>query len=222
MERLATAEPDEIAIRDAVVAALEEKGLPEAQLVRERALAANLAPWLAEFERKRRDGAVLVIEKKGVIELLVDEEVWTLEATADRIEVRSGMGDIIDFKTGHAPSKKEVHAHLAPQLTLTAAILERGGFKDAGKRIAGELLYVKIKGGRVQGEVLEVGGPGESSVLAEAVIDRLIRRIRAFRNEATPYISRAIPQFAGEVGDFDHLARVWEWSVADGAGEGGE
>lgn len=225
MERLATDYPTvlppdaERVITEAVVAALEAAGLPEARLVRERALAANLAPWLADFERRRRPVTTRLIEEKGVLPVMVDGEPFELAATADRIDIRNGLGDVLDFKTGHAPSAKQVRQHLAPQLTLTAAILEAGGFADVGPTPPGELVYVRLNGGRVQGEEAVVAGPGESEVLAAEVMARLVGLVAAYRNPKTPYLSRAIPQFQGEIGDYDHLARLLEWSIADGGGD---
>ena len=32
-----------------------------------------------------------------------------------------------------------------------------------------------------------------------------------FDNQATPYLSRPIPQFVSQAGEYDHLARVKEW-----------
>jgi ATP-dependent helicase/nuclease subunit B len=160
------------------------------------------------------------VEQKGTLVLAVDGEGFTLEATADRIDLRAGQGDVLDFKTGHAPSSKQVKQHLAPQLTLTAAILEAGGFTDAGPTAAGELVYVRLNGGRVQGEESIVAEPADSSGLAAEVISRLTARVAAFRDPSTPYISRAIPQFLGETGDYDHLARLLEWSIADGGDDG--
>jgi ATP-dependent helicase/nuclease subunit B len=225
MERLAIDYPAalpqdaEAVITEAIVTALEAAGLPEPRLVRERALAANLAPWLADFERRRRPGAARLVEQKGVLKLVVDGEPFELAATADRIDIREGLGDVLDFKTGHAPTAKQVRQHLAPQLTLTAAILEAGGFEAVGRTPPGELVYVRLNGGRIQGEESVVAAPGESEVLAAEVLARLRARVAAFRNAKTPYISRAIPQFQGELGDYDHLARLLEWSIADGGGD---
>jgi ATP-dependent helicase/nuclease subunit B len=227
MERLAIDYPNDLpdgaeaVIGQAIIDALETAGLSEARLVRERALAANLAPWLAAFEARRRPGAQRLVEQKGVLNLLVDGEPFELAATADRIDLRQGLGDVLDFKTGHAPTSKQVKSHLAPQLTLTAAILEAGGFADAGLTAAGELVYVRLNGGRVQGEESIVAEPGDSSGLADGVMALLKARIAAFRDPATPYISRAIPQFQGETGDYDHLARLLEWSIADGGDDAG-
>jgi ATP-dependent helicase/nuclease subunit B len=41
---------------------------------------------------------------------------------------------------------------------------------------------------------------------------RLARRIAWFDEETTPYLSRVAPQKARIAGDYDHLARVREWS----------
>ncbi len=37
---------------------------------------------------------------------------------------------MMDFKTGQIPSKKQIEAGFAPQLTLTGAILAEAGLKD--------------------------------------------------------------------------------------------
>ena len=76
---------------------------------------------------------------------------FTLTAKADRIEARGGVADILDFKTGAAPSAKQVSSGLAPQLTLTAAILAAGGFTTLGRMTPGELVYVRVNGGRTPG-----------------------------------------------------------------------
>ena len=55
---------------------------------------------------------------------------FTVTAKADRIELRGRVADVLDFKTGSAPSAKQVQRGLSPQLTLTAAILQAGGFAD--------------------------------------------------------------------------------------------
>ena len=49
------------------------------------------------------------------------------------------------------------------------------------------------------------------------------RRIARFDDETTPYVSWAAPQFMGnQGGNYDHLARVWEWAVAGGDEEASE
>ncbi len=203
---------------DALVAA----GIGEGRMSRERHLAANLAPWVVAFEGRRRVGAKkLHIEQVGQIVFDAPAGPFQLTARADRIEQRDGRADILDFKSGQAPSAKVVRAHFAPQLTLTAAMLARGGFADLGETPPGELLYVRINGGRLAGEELRRGDAGESAVLAAAAFEGLRRRVEAFDRKDTPYLSWAAPQFIDQYGgDYDHLARLWEWHVI-GHGEPG-
>ncbi|HEY1560031.1 MAG TPA: double-strand break repair protein AddB [Caulobacteraceae bacterium] len=202
---------------DRLVAELRSAGMTEAQLVREQALAANAARWAMGFEARRREGAVIHVEQKG--RMTVGAGAFELTARADRIEVRGETADILDFKTGAAPSAKQVKAFLAPQLTLTAAILEAGGFAEVGARTPGELLYVRVRGGRTAGEELR-RDKGDAPLLAGDALCRLETMVEAYGRDSQPYVSWAIPQFIGKFGgDYDHLARLWEWAVV---GEGGD
>ncbi len=197
---------------------LRKAGMPDARLAREHALATNVAPWVMDFERRRRPGARLVVETEGALSFDAPGGRFTLTARPDRIEARTGGADVIDFKTGTPPSKKMVQAGLAPQLTLTGAILAEGGFADLGVMSPGELLYVRVSGGRVPGREDSRGGPDAPGLAADALAG-LKRRVAAFDDPATAYVSWAVPQFIGRRGgDYDHLARLWEWHVI-GEGE---
>jgi ATP-dependent helicase/nuclease subunit B len=201
--------------------ALEEAGMASAAMAREGALARRAAPWLAQFERGRRRGARLLVEQKGVLDLHLPSGPFRLTARADRIELRDGTADVLDFKTGRAPSGPQVKSGFAPQLTLTAAILEEGGFAEAGPIDPGELVYVRVIGGRKPGEELVRAVPGESAAMAQAALNGLRLRIERFASPDTPYLSWAAPQFMLERGgDYDHLARVWEWCVIGDGEEG--
>ena len=137
IERLARDYPDDLpadaesAFAAMLIEALADAGMPAPRLTREQALAANVAPWVIAFERRRRPGARLLIEQTGRHVFTAPGGDFTLTARADRIEVRKGGVDIVDFKTGLAPSRRQMERGLAPQLTLTAAILDRGGFAEA-------------------------------------------------------------------------------------------
>jgi len=200
--------------------ALQAAGMPGARLARERALAVNVAPWVVDFERRRREGARLLVEQQGELEVV---ENFILTAKADRIEVRAWAADVLDFKTGAPPSKKQVDSGLAPQLTLTAAILRHGGFAGVGQTEANDLVYVRVSGGRVPGLEIVRGGGEESPDLAERALEGLRNRIAAFDDPAQGYLSWAAPQFINQYpGDYDHLARLWEWHViGEGESEGG-
>jgi ATP-dependent helicase/nuclease subunit B len=211
-------------IETLLVEALEEAGMPAPAMARERALARGAAGFLARFEQARRQGARLLIEQEGAIDIATaDGRGFRLKARADRIEARGGRADVLDFKTGSPPTKAQVEADLSPQLTLTAAILAGGGFQDLGPVAPGELLYVHVTGGVRQKEPKPVAGPGASSQWADRALEGLKRRIASFARRETSYPSWAIPQFMHlRVGDYDHLARVWEWSVIGEGEEGSE
>ena len=59
--------------------------------------------------------------------------------------------------------------------------------------------------------------------MAARELDRLKLGVAAFDDEATPYTSWVAPQFMGNFGgNYDHLARVWEWHVVGGEDEAPE
>jgi ATP-dependent helicase/nuclease subunit B len=202
--------------------ALSDAGLARPRLARERALAAHVAPWVTAFEGRRRAGAQLFAEQKGQLVFAAPGGPFTLTARADRIELRGSRADVLDFKTGSPPTRKQVESGLAPQLTLTAAILAQGGFSEIGRAEAGQLVYVRI-GGRGAGAEEVRAEPAETADLAARALAGLRARVAAFDLALTPYPSWAAPQFASRyAGDYDHLARVWEWRVVgEGAAEEG-
>ncbi len=202
--------------------ALAEEGLADTALARERPLALNLAPWVIELERRRRPGAKLHVENRAKLEFrAADGKDFTLICRADRIEDRGDRADILDIKTGRAPSTAEVKAHFAPQLTITGAILARGGFLAIGPRTPGELVYIQASGTRVPGVECVCIKAAEAPELAEAAFAGLNRRIAHFDKADTAYTSWFAPKYQGrQGGEFDHLARVWEWMVIGEASEG--
>lgn len=202
-----------------LIAALEAAGMPVARMARERVLAARMALWAVAFELRRRPGAELAVELRGVHRFEAARGHFTVTARADRIESRGDRADVLDFKTGQPPSAKQVRAGFAPQLALTGAILAAGGFAELGPRHPGDLVYVRVTGGRIPGLEIQPD-PKNSTALAVAALEGLRRRVDIFDDEATPYESWAAPQFIGRYGgDYDHLARLWEWHVV-GESEG--
>jgi ATP-dependent helicase/nuclease subunit B len=204
--------------------ALRRAGAPSAALAREAALAAEAGDWIAEMEDRRRSGGVRVlVEQEGRLQFPLARGAFTLTAKADRIEVTpKGLAHVLDFKTGAAPSKKQVDTGFSPQLTLTAAIIARGGFVHVGARPAGDLVYVRITGRDPPGEeIVSVAAGAESRDASERAFAGLVDLITRYENPAYPYRSRTAPQFVKTyASDYDHLARVQEWSARDdGDGE---
>ncbi len=101
---------------------------------------------------------------------------------------------------------------LAPQLPLEGVILAEGGFVEIGKLAASELIYIRFGGGSEPGEIRAI--PGDIAALVAEARDKLTARIAVFDRDDTPYRSRVMPFRADIPGDYDHLARVREWSLS--------
>ncbi|HWK63924.1 MAG TPA: double-strand break repair protein AddB [Rhizobiaceae bacterium] len=151
----------------------------------------------------------------------------TLSGYADRVDlVTGGFADILDYKTGMSPSKGQAHTLLAPQLALEGALLRRGAFSAIGARTPSKLAHVRLRAsGEVEEESIlefrrEIRTAGD---LAEEAWQRLEKLLDYYNVASTGYLSRALPFREGETdGDYDHLARVLEWSAGGDDGEGGE
>ena len=66
---------------------------------------------------------------------------FSVRGRADRIDILTGGGAaLLDYKTGQAPTDKQIKAFLAPQLLLEGAMIRRGGFAEVGNRSPDELL----------------------------------------------------------------------------------
>ena len=200
---------------------LTHPGFEDAAMAREGPLARNCARWLAGFElRRRARGIEIRVEEE--VEMTFDAPAgpFTLTAKADRIELSSTGAAILDFKTGAAPSAKQVKSGFAPQLTLTGAILAEAGLTTSGPVEPEELTYVRVVGRKVPGEAAVRAQGAEASDLSMAALAGLKARVARFDEPTTPYLRRVAPQFMGNFGgNYDHLARVWEWSVAGADGD---
>lgn len=181
----------------------------------------RIVDWFAAWDVGRRENLkTLHAEIDGRIKIPVGDRIFTLTARADRIEqLADGRFAIIDYKTGTRRTEKQVRTGLAPQLTLEAAILRQKGFTaipDGGS--VAELVYVSLKGGSPAGEesIIKFKEGGDTDDHADRALSRLTGVIAQFENEETPYRSLVHPMWKASYGDYDHLARVKEWSLGDG------
>jgi ATP-dependent helicase/nuclease subunit B len=201
-----------MAIADEVFADL---AIPKAALAVWRPRFANAARWFVDFERDRADNvAHSLLEIRGAKTFAAPGGDFTLTGIADRIDIlNDGNAAILDYKTGRPPSTPQVRELLSPQLPLEGAILASGGFPGLDKRATEELLYLHISGGAEGGRSQPVP---DVPALIEKAVAQLAARIAWFDNPATPYRSRVRPFSLSSEGDYDHLARVREWSVSGG------
>jgi ATP-dependent helicase/nuclease subunit B len=177
------------------------------------------------FERDTRDSIVQAwVERQGALVLPLESGApFKLSARADRIDfLRSGGARIIDYKSGGPPKAKDVKAGFSPQLTLEATMLQQGGFEGLPPLETEQAIYLKL-GGATGGEEKHAGGKGENiRDLAELHFAGLKMLLEAFACEDTPYLSLPFPKFAPRFSDYDHLARVKEWSATGGESDTGD
>ncbi|HWV43773.1 PD-(D/E)XK nuclease family protein, partial [Pseudorhodoplanes sp.] len=178
----------------------------------------RIARWFIDWEiERRRNVQSVYAEVQGELQVTPD---FMLTARADRIELlNDGSFAVLDYKTGRPPSKKEVQVGFAPQLTLQASILRHGEFEKLPKGGSlSELLYLRLSGGDPGGEK----APREfDGLTVDDAADRALKKLQelavTFAAEDTPYRSFWRPQWVGRTyGDYDHLARVREWSATGG------
>ena len=182
----------------------------------------RIAQWFAQWDRARREGVTsLHAEIRGELKFPTGNREFTLSAIADRIEKRQdGSYAILDYKTGAPRTEKQVRTGLAPQLTLEAAILRAGGFKTVAGGSVSQIAYVTLKGGEPAGKSLPIAfKEGTPDTQADHALARLKELAARFGDEATPYLSLVHPMWKTHYGDYDHLARVKEWSATGGGDE---
>lgn len=186
----------------------------------------KLAAGILDWERRRAGSVRQRFAEERAEKTPVAGTGVTLSGYADRVDLLAGgMADILDYKTGSSPSKAQAYTLLAPQLALEGALLKRGAFEELGAREPADLAFVRLKAnGEVEQEsILDYNRqPRSADDLAEEAWARLERLLDHYRNPEAGYLSRALPLREGEAdGDYDHLARVAEWS-AGGDGTDGE
>lgn len=176
----------------------------------------RISEWFALQEQDRRAYIHKAhAEIKGSITLAGPQGPFELAARADRIdELADGSLAIIDYKTGSPPSTKEVAAGYAPQLPLEAVIAADGGFEGVPAKPVSDLSYWRLSGRGDGGEIRPAGDSAED--LRIGALDGLLALIAIFDDPNTPYEARPHPDMAPQYGDTQHLARVKEWSTAEG------
>ncbi|MDH3335843.1 MAG: double-strand break repair protein AddB, partial [Rhodospirillaceae bacterium] len=179
----------------------------------------RIAHWFLEREQKARANGQMpsAIEQRGQIKIDGLSGEFILSARVDRIDAdKTGGLIIIDYKTGTPPTTPQVEAGFSPQLPLEAAMAKMGAFADVkkGAAISG-LLYLQLSGGREAGTEKPIKLDSEQA--ASDALGGLSKLLQRFENEKTPYLSRPRPMWENRFSDYDHLARVKEWS---GSGEG--
>jgi ATP-dependent helicase/nuclease subunit B len=219
LERFLTAHPDRLPegaltrLLDLATAAFREKGASRAVLSLWLPRFARAARWFIDYEQARRAAVQrTVVEVKGSLEIPAANGPFTLVGRADRIDLwPDGSASILDYKTGSVPSDKQIRKLIAPQLPLEAAMLKAGAFADVKPVSVRDLIHVQLKG-EEGNEGRECIAPVDGDAIATEALAKLQGMIREFDRESRGYTSRRMPFMVRDAGDYDHLARVAEWT----------
>ena len=123
---------------------------------------------------------------------------------------------MVDYKTGTVPKEAALLAGDAPQLPIEAWLLNQGAFPGTEGGVARELIYWRLTGGEVPGEVKAIDATAED--YATVARDRLEHLAARWLLGDAPFASRPHPSRSAPGGDYDHLARIEEWSAGEGEG----
>jgi ATP-dependent helicase/nuclease subunit B len=166
-------------------------------------------PLAIREAEQRAKGHTIAKEIKGGYHL--KDIDFSLTCEADRIdETASGDYIIYDYKTGAPPSVKQTET-VNMQLHLEAMMLENSGFPSIHTGRVSEIAYLGLD--RNVTQTCIPLHPGDT----EKTEERFRTLINNYDDPQQGYTSRRVVQSITYAGDFDHLARVGEWSDSDEA-----
>lgn len=163
--------------------------------------------WILQQEKEYRLAVKKVYnEVKGKIQIETPRG-FAITAKADRVDMlNSGGVNVIDYKTGSAKKESEVRAGYAPQLPVEALIAQAGGFDNVPQKVVEKLIYWQLN---KKETVIEK----DMEKLLVDTYRQIQRMANLFEFESTAYLSCPNPAKAPKYSDYEHLARVREWSV---------
>ncbi|MFM9974583.1 MAG: double-strand break repair protein AddB [Beijerinckiaceae bacterium] len=174
----------------------------------------RVAVWFVAWETERRPMlAHSNVERAGSMPLaLADGTLFKLRGRADRIDLcKDGGLAIVDYKSGSAPTSPQVQENFEPQLTLTAAIAQSGGFETIPAQDVLALSYVLVGADPQEKQIIFAKKPESIEAASARHIDSLKTMLNRLRSGEEAFISRRMPEKVRDGGDYDHLARVKEW-----------
>ncbi|MGV8948393.1 MAG: PD-(D/E)XK nuclease family protein [Candidatus Paracaedibacter sp.] len=165
--------------------------------------------FLAQMAKDKYHIQEIKTEIEGAIEIPTANGPIVLTAKADRIDVMvSEQVQVIDYKTGIMPTRKDVTQGYAPQLSLEGVILSIGGFTDLPQKRVEKLCYWNVTGGTPAGEIVSFENPDDLLATAERGVRKLFE---AFLGRETPFYACPDPLVEHKYNDYAHLERLKEW-----------
>lgn len=182
---------------------------------------ANMGAFVVAEEQKLREPGGLVAchaEISGKLVLHRPGGRIEIAARADRLDhLAAGGWRVVDYKTGTVPTEGALADGRAPQLPVEALLVAEGGFPGVPEGSAvTALVYWKLMGGDVAGEEKAMPlAAKDGTPFAALARERLEGLADRYLFGAAPFASHPHPGRTAAGGDYDHLARVAEWSAGE-------
>ncbi|GAB5388562.1 MAG: double-strand break repair protein AddB [Alphaproteobacteria bacterium] len=167
-----------------------------------------------EADRRNENWSPIALEQSAEKVLDFEGHKFRLNARCDRLDAHPERGIAIwDYKTGGQKSKRDLMRGDAVQLTLTAMLVERGGFSTLGKgRPVSSLGYWYVNGLAEPGKLVDLNGIECATLIEEAEIG-LSELLSHYRRETACYPARPRESFVLYHNDYRALSRESEWLV---------
>lgn len=175
-----------------------------------RARIRAVAGRLAKDDAQRLHGQKpVIIEETAGIGLRQSEV--RLIARPDRLDLgNDGSVWIYDYKSGQLPTQKQMEA-FDKQLSLTAGMVSGGAFPALGRAPVAGVAYIRLGG---SGETEDRLVPPD---LASEELRRLDAMLAEYQMGKRGFTALNAIEEVRLTGDYAHLARYGEWSLADAA-----
>ena len=182
----------------------------------------KIAAWYVRSEIAWRDHFKPALrESEGIMTLQANGGDFIMTARADRIDLsRDGKeAAIIDYKSGGQYTIKQMMEGRLPQLPLEGLILQNGGFTRINPNSVAALSYWIMNGSKEGGEQKIMADANQISQAIKNAAQGIKDLIDRFDCEDTAYYSLPRPRNAPRFNDYEHLARVKEWTALDEQGD---
>ena len=169
----------------------------------------NMAPWIAEQAHKEAPNTVRFLERKGTLTHPLDQgRTLEIVAKADCLSYNPHTQEmtVIDYKTGAAPTAKEVALGLALQLPLESLMLIKSGFGPLPPIQTRQMAYWQLKAPH---QCVTLKDPETLEKTAHEILDQLGQHYWQALTPFSPPLEALTP---GALTPEQHLTRIHEWS----------
>lgn len=178
----------------------------------------KIGKWYINHETSwRKQARPIAFEEKGFIEINKENINFTIFGRVDRIDkLNNGEYVIIDYKSGGSFSAKGIQNGQYTQLPLEGYILKENGLKSLNKKIdnnVSNLEYWVLNGSDPAGKIVSLNKESDIKQAIESAEIGIKSLINVFYNQQTPYYSIPNLDNAPRFNDYEHLARVKEWTA---------